>query len=574
MDELFVTVDTTICEGEQFKGVEILQDEIISETLLSSEGCDSTVTYQVQVIMPSLFEDDLIVLSGDLVNGIPVFSDTVIMATLVNAAGCDSLLTLNVTVYNGQPTFIDEAICLGESINGVFYLTDTSFVDTLVSVTGFDSLIVYDIEVNESFNVISTAIYCEGEPHSNGIIYENDTTFVENLQTVFGCDSIVTTTISVVVPVYTIIDTAICFGETYDGVPFTQDMVLTDVISSFGGCDSLVYQVNLTVHPEVAANIEGVTEICQGDESLLTASGGDQYIWSTGEMSENIIVNTTGSYAVTVLSNDGCEGEALVEVLASGLQAEAAVEHPRCHYNLSGIISFDSVSGGVEPYTYSIDGGNYFTTESEFPNLSPGEYQVMVEDHFGCYWEEVVEIITPEEIQVETGRDESLRLGESAFIMASTNLTEPDSILWSPPIGLDCTTCLETMASPQKTTTYRVVVIDEFGCSAESSVTIRVRPQYEVYVPNAFSPNGDGVNDSFTVFSGDNVVGIRRLAVFERWGGQVFSAENILPNNLSEGWKGKWRGQSAPEGIYIWMAEIEFLDGKITLMEGEVSLTR
>ncbi|MEZ4955279.1 MAG: gliding motility-associated C-terminal domain-containing protein [Saprospiraceae bacterium] len=574
VEELFVTVDTTICEGDLFKGMQILQDEIISETLTSSQGCDSTVTYQVKVVQASSFEDNLTVLSGQSVNGIPVFSDTVIMTTLVNAAGCDSLLTLNVTVYSGQPTFINQEICLGESFNGVFYLADTSFVDTLVSVSGFDSLVVYDIGVNGSYNINSHSTYCLGEPHSNGVIYQNDTTFVENLQTVFGCDSTIITTIKIVVPEYSILDTAICLGETYNGIPFTQDMVFTDVVTSLGGCDSLVYQVNLTVLPEVTASIDGVTEICQGDESILTASGGTQYKWSTGEVSESITVNAAGTYAVTVVSNTGCEGETVVEVLASGLQAEAAVEHPRCHYDLSGAIHFDNINGGVEPYTYSVDGGNYFTTESDFLNLSPGEYNVVVEDQFGCFWEDVVEIITPEEIVVTTGDDQNVRLGESVVLSASSNLFQPDSILWSPPIGLDCPTCLQTTAIPLKTTTYHVVVIDENGCSAENSVTIGVRSQYEVYVPNAFSPNDDGFNDSFTIFAGDNVVGVNRFAVFERWGGQVFSTENIAPNNLSVGWNGKWRDKPAPEGMYIWMAEVEFVDGHVTLIEGEVSLIR
>ncbi len=105
-------------------------------------------------------------------------------------------------------------------------------------------------------------------------------------------------------------------------------------------------------------------------------------------------------------------------------------------------------------------------------------------------------------------------------------------------------------------------------------MTVVVRPQYQVYVPNAFSPNGDSVNDSFTVMSGDNIKQVRRLAVFERWGGQVFFAENFQPNDLTVGWNGKWRNEPAPDGMYVWMAEVEFLDGKVKLFEGNVGLFR
>ena len=72
------------------------------------------------------------------------------------------------------------------------------------------------------------------------------------------------------------------------------------------------------------------------------------------------------------------------------------------------------------------------------------------------------------------------------------------------------------------------MVTDENGCSSEGSVTIIVNAEHEVYVPNAFSPNGDGYNDSFTVFADDNVLQVRRMAVFERWGGQVFWRKTFI----------------------------------------------
>ena len=573
-DELTETVDTTICEGDLFKGVQILQDEVITQNLTSVQGCDSIVTYLVKLVTASEYEGNITVLSGDMVNGIPVFSDTTIISTLTNSVGCDSTATIHVTVYNGQPTFIDEDLCLGESFNGIFYMSDTSFVDTLASVSGFDSLVFTNITVNEHFYISDQTSLCLGEPFpGTGIAYPNDTTFVQNLQTIHGCDSFITTSIHVVVPEFSVVDTSICLGETYMGIAYQEDQVFTETITTPNGCDSLVYQVNLTVHPEVSANISGVTEICQGEETKLTALGGNQFSWSTGEVSESITVSSAGTFDVIVSNGSGCENVASVTVTESGLQATAEIEHPRCHFDLSGTINFTNVSEGFEPYSYSIDGGNFFTSAAEFPNLSPDVYEVKVQDKNGCYWEETVEIIAPDEIWVDAGDDWDIRLGESLELNAFPNFV-PDSILWSPPVDLECPTCLETTASPRKTTTYTILLFNENGCSAESKVSVLVRPQYEVYVPNAFSPNGDGINDSFMLQSDDNVKQVRRMAIFERWGGLVFSAENFQPNDINVGWDGKWRNEPAPQGMYVWVAEVEFLDGKVRVFEGSVGLFR
>ena len=573
-DELMSTVDTAICEGDVFKGVAILQDQTVMQTYVSSQGCDSTVTYLIQVVQPSSSEQQVTVLPGQTVNGTQVFSDTTIVANLVNAVGCDSVTTTHVTVYNVPTTPVNADICLGESYNGNFYLNDTSFVETLTGASGFDSLVVYNIDVHENYNINFYADLCFGQPHTNGIVYANDTVFYQNLHTVFGCDSIITTTINVVVPQYFITDTSVCMGQLYQGVLYQNSQVFTQTITSASGCDSIVTQVNLTVEPAVTASISGITEICQGDETVLTADGGDRFTWDNGSTANQITVTEAGSYHVTVSNGTGCSDTASITVAQSGLSAQADVQHPRCHFDLSGAIQIANVNGGIEPYVYSIDGGNFFVTEPSFPNLSPGEYEVEVQDQFGCYWKETVEIIAPQEIWVDAGVGQSSRLGETVKLQAFTSLLAPDSVVWSPQEGLTCPTCLQTEVMPLKTTTYRIMVTDENGCSSEGSVTIIVNAEHEVYVPNAFSPNGDGYNDSFTVFADDNVLQVRRMAVFERWGGQVFLAENFYPNDLTSGWKGKWKGGDAPEGLYIWMAEVEFIDGKIKLFEGDVSLMR
>lgn len=573
-DQLLETVDTTICEGDIFKGVEILQDETVTQLYTSTQGCDSTVTYLIQLAVPSASTESVTVVEGDMVAGIPVFSDTVIINTLSNAVGCDSIETINVMVVSIEETIIDANVCLGESYNGVFYLNDTTFTETLTGQLGFDSIVIYNIDVHETYFINTNAELCYGQAHSNGVVYENDTTFTESYQSIHGCDSLITTVIQVTVPEFIVTDTTVCYGEMYQGVLYEEDQVFTQTLPSQNGCDSIVNQVNLTVFPDLNVSIDGVTEICQGEETVLTASGMGQFEWSNGQSGASITVDQADTYAVTVSNSGGCSAEASVIVSTSGLDAAAAVTQPVCYFDLNGAIEIENVNGGIEPYTYSIDGGNFYVTSPVFPNLSPGTYNIRVQDAFDCYWEESIDILTPTEIFVSIGDDEEIRLGESVGLTAATNVANIDSIVWSPAATLDCSNCLQPIATPVKTTTYRIKVVDSNGCVAENSITVIVKPGREIFVPNAFSPNDDGVNDHFTVFAGDNVTAVHHFAVFERWGGQVFDAENLIPNDLSMGWNGKWRGEYMPAGTYIWVAEVEFKDGKIVLFEGSVSLLK
>jgi gliding motility-associated-like protein len=97
---------------------------------------------------------------------------------------------------------------------------------------------------------------------------------------------------------------------------------------------------------------------------------------------------------------------------------------------------------------------------------------------------------------------------------------------------------------------------------------------YSAYAPNAFSPNGDGINDRFTVFGGSDLEQIRSLQVFDRWGGLVYQQESLQPNDQDMAWDGKTKGLLAGEGVYVYSAEIVMNDGKFRTLSGKVSLLR
>ena len=121
---------------------------------------------------------------------------------------------------------------------------------------------------------------------------------------------------------------------------------------------------------------------------------------------------------------------------------------------------------------------------------------------------------------------------------------------------------------------YSVQVTDENGCTAEDQIRVFVAKTRNVFIPTAFSPDGDGINDLFTIHAGADVARIKSFLLFNRWGESVHEAYHFTPNNLAFSWDGRYRGQLLNAGVYVYFAEIEFIDGEVILYKGDVLLMR
>jgi gliding motility-associated-like protein len=118
---------------------------------------------------------------------------------------------------------------------------------------------------------------------------------------------------------------------------------------------------------------------------------------------------------------------------------------------------------------------------------------------------------------------------------------------------------------------YRGHFSSAIGC--DSMVTLYL-DYYQVYFPTAFSPNGDGINDAFSIFGGPDLQRVASLEVFDRWGGLQFSGEDLPPNDTAAGWNGKRKGEAAPPAVYVYTARLLMDDGKEHLRYGSVLLMR
>jgi gliding motility-associated-like protein len=290
------------------------------------------------------------------------------------------------------------------------------------------------------------------------------------------------------------------------------------------------------------------------------------------------VVGAPGAYQLEVTNPlNGCGASDAVILLAQGIEnVEISLTHPLCPGE-TGQIEIGVAEGGTAPYAYSVDGGQQYQSGVLFEGLLPGAFDVVVSDAQGCLYVQTVLLEAPYPVQVSLPAAIDLRLGETAVLSPLVNLPAAQLgwVKWEPSEGLSCSECLTPVVTASETKTYRVTVADLNGCTAAAEVTVYVDVSLSIYAPNIFSPNADGINDVFMLFSGKGQVDrILKFQVWSRWGDLVFDREEILPGISVQGWDGAMVGRPMPEGVYGWIVRVRFVNGVELTYHGDVTLMR
>lgn len=369
--------------------------------------------------------------------------------------------------------------------------------------------------------------------------------------------------------------------------PGTYRLVLT---SSENGCVSVdEVEVAENVAVPVIDLVENVDLGCTEDDFTLqasvTANGALSYAWSavsgmivSGGSTATPQINGVGNYTLIATNEvNGCVDSATVFADQNLLLDFAFTQRdPNCEF-LDGTLQFGSVDGGTQPFTFSIDGGASFRSDPVFQGLLPDNYVLVVQDANGCEVERGTSIVSAPEFELAISENGIIDFGDFYQVDARINfpLSAVDTIIWTPILGLDCTDCLNPRAAPQETQSYRLRVETIDGCVAEEFLTIIVNEENPVYFPTAFSPNGDGINDTFVPFASlTRVARITSMEIFDRWGESVFVNEDFAPNDVLAGWDGRLDGRPLNPQVLVYSVEVEFLNGEKRLFKGDVTLFR
>jgi len=371
------------------------------------------------------------------------------------------------------------------------------------------------------------------------------------------------------------------------------DFTFEYLVSAPAPCDFVSAQVRITVSaaPRVDAGGDVTLTCVQRTADLGTGmDAGIEYSWVDASSGEQLATTSTyqtdatGLFELTAIDpSSGCSATDLVEVVASNDVPEVyiSLQPISCANEMDGSARIDSIVGGQGPYNITFNGTQ--TNERAWSQLGGGAYQIEVVDANGCTADALMlDIIEPEVFDVfldasmsTNGGSGGIRLGDTVFLSAITSGDTAAVVQWTPSEYVACDSCANTYGIPPASLTYAVSLVSGNGCTADDFIQVIVRDDRDVYFPTGFSPNGDNVNDWFFPQAQEGLVRkINSLIVLDRWGEVVYRLNNFDVNVPTMGWNGLHKGKEMNPQVLVFLAEVEYFDGRTELFKGDFSLIR
>ena len=248
------------------------------------------------------------------------------------------------------------------------------------------------------------------------------------------------------------------------------------------------------------------------------------------------------------------------------------VINPPCSDIQIAIFSIDSIFNATAPYELNFDGSSYGISDN-IDNLSVGTHYYTVTDRYGCSFSDSIQINLSGSFTLSIGNDQTIELGEDVKLVPEASI-ELDNYIWGPPDIINCENdCNELLITPISSTYIYIEATSDLNCTIYDSVMITVIKSRKVYIPNAFTPNNDGLNDYFSVFGLiPNVQKINNMQIFDRWGKMIFEQNNFVPNEPNTGWDGTMDGEYLITGSFVYNIDVLFLDNETINYQGVVTL--
>jgi gliding motility-associated-like protein len=349
--------------------------------------------------------------------------------------------------------------------------------------------------------------------------------------------------------------------------------------NTFGCVSRDSVKIGVYTRPVIAAADDKM--ICKGEQIPITVTGNPDFVeWtptnSLNKTTGNSVMakpDSTTNYIVKAYNYLQCPVYDTVKVtVKTRLDARAYPDTSVC---MGDTIQLHVFAENTSLHTTKITWQSA-PTLSSLTDLNPYAYPKTNTTYYAliengaCQLQKIpVNVDVKPNPSVVAGEDKILINGSEVQIDANS----PDmvSYLWSPPYKLSCIDCQSPMASPERDTSYTITAINQYGCRATDNLRIQVIEDCSgstIYVPNTFSPNGDGQNDVLRVL-GPGVASVKLFRVFNRWGQMIFSS-----SDTNVGWDGTFNGTELNPGVYMYYMDVECINGQRSIKKGDVTLLK
>lgn len=566
-----VTVDTTICNGTDYTfpdgtvqvGVTIPTTQL--SNFVTGGGCDSIVTTNVTLDPIFNIVENVTICNGDNYT-FPDGSTTVgivapvsYVSNLTTTNGCDSLITTNVALNPTYNITENVSVCDGDSYtypDGTVQASVTSpttYVSNLTTTNGCDSIITTNISVDPVYSLVENVDVCDGSDYTFpdgftefGILAP--LTHISNLTTGAGCDSVITTSVGVFASYTSSSNFSVCSGDDFTFVDGTVQTNITipvsyvSTLTSVDGCDSLVTE-NIVVNPTYTSvvNVDqcpsldytfpdgttqtNITSNTTQVSNLTTVNGCDSIITT------NVNVYNVPPMDITFSPNECPPANLSMTNNAAGIDCEWTVSGPGWYqtYTGCGVINDMYYNSGTYDVTLtmtSVDGCPMDTTIL-------GAFEMYPVPNVGFNW-------SPNEGTVLNGN-----------IHFNNTSIGGDSYFWT--FGDNGTSNGTNVTHDYQDSGHfdvTLVGINSYGCSDTASGVVIINEEFFIFVPNAFTPDGDIHNNTFNPILTGHDPSRYTLYIFNRWGEVIFES-----HNAAVGWDGTYGGGLVQDGVYTWTIE-------------------
>ena len=352
-------------------------------------------------------------------------------------------------------------------------------------------------------------------------------------------------------------------SDTTASITVSPTLTTQYIVSSSNGlCTSskigvVFVEVNYTYISSVASIV------CTGDSlKLYTTSTYTAYNWNTGQTTPTIEVTHAGTYFVNTINSYGCKGMDSIKIGEDSPVAISLQDTTICNgqsiqlritqgnyvylwtppYNLNNSTIYNPVAHPTTTTTYtaSIANGTCINTNTLTIFVNP---------------------VPTVSVQPEY----SLILQGDAVTLHATST---DSCIWTSSNWLSCSACNTTIATPASDIIYTITATNNYNCSTVTTATVQVEIEATIYIPNTFTPNGDGLNDVFKPLC-TNISNLSWV-VFDRWGLQLFQT-----NEIDQGWDGTYQGGKCQEDVYVYKLQYtDITTGRIHSLSGHVNIVK
>ncbi len=577
--------------------------------LIGSNGCDSVANLNLTVNPVRNSNTNASVCSGALPyiwNGQPILSSGTYTTNLTATNGCDSIATLQLQVNSAVTSTTQRSICTAQlpyTWNGLTLNASGTYTANLISQAGCDSIATLELQVgNAVSSSISDEICNSSLPYAwNGLNIQTPGIYSATLTSTIGCDSVITLNLSIKpTPAFnTIPDTSICKGSTirltstagfltyqwspgsmvndstvanpiYSGSNALQ--MLTVRATDMEGCitSDTVWVSNRPL-PLVTATPD--TSICLNTNLTLSANGAAVYSWSPAQYldfpnSSNPVFsgNIATTYIVSGTDDFGCIGKDTVAIsIRTQNNLNAPPNKSLC---LGSSVELDGANGNGYQYVWS---PGYGLSNLNVPNpianpIQSTLYTVTILDPICGYERNFPVSVTVHPLpNIAVQKSNNINCSQKSTRLTASGASQYQ---WQSNPTLNNTNIRNPIASPTVTTTYYVTGTDTRGCSKTDSITVTAMSVLEAYaIPNAFTPNGDGLNDCFGIKKWGDARNVY-LVIFNRWGEKVFETRD-----MNECWDGKFNGKDANAGNFVFYVHADTPCGKMR-KRGNVVLIR